>query len=66
MRLAADCPRCPSPVSEENGGWHCPDHGPVQPLWRASKAGYDDFADYLQRPTAMPSLAAGRWRPAGW
>lgn len=65
MSLSPGCPRCPTPVAEDQDAWRCPDHGPVQPLWRATKVGYEDFADYLQRSAAMPSLL--RWPLApGW
>lgn len=65
MSLAAGCPRCPSPVSEEAGAWRCLDHGPIQPLWRASAAGYDTFAEHLLKAASMPSLMPWPLTP-GW
>jgi len=65
MALGAGCPRCPSTVLEEDGGWRCPDHGPVTPLWRATVADYESFADHLTRAEGMPTLAP--WPlPPGW
>lgn len=65
MSLAAGCPRCTSPVTEEDDGWRCPDHGPVTPLWRPAVAGYDDLAEHLRRcgdaPTLVPWPLAAGW-----
>lgn len=65
MTLAAGCPRCSAPVSEDTAGWHCLDHGPIQPLWRPSSAGYESFAEYLIRSAGMPSLLPWPLTP-GW
>ncbi len=65
MTLAPGCPRCPSPVTDDGGAWRCLDHGAILPLWRASSAGYEDFADHLQRSGVMPSLIPWPLRP-GW
>ena len=65
MTLAAGCPRCSSPVSGDGTHWRCADHGAIKPLWRASIAGYDDFAEYLLQSAAMPSLLPWPLVP-GW
>src|SRR6478736_5340357 len=49
MSLEPQCPRCPSPVSESDGVWSCADHGPIQPLWRVTRASYDAYGDHLTR-----------------
>nr|WP_246456031.1 DUF6758 family protein [Nocardioides mesophilus] len=65
MTLAAGCPRCTSPVTEKNHEWVCPDHGTVTPLWRPDTAGYEDFADHLNRCAALPSFLPWPITP-GW
>lgn len=65
MTLAAGCPRCSSPVTDESGTWRCLDHGEITPLWRPAKAGYESFAEHLERAGAMPSFCP--WPvPPGW
>jgi len=70
MSLAASCPRCPSPTLERDGGWRCPDHGEVTPLWRPAVADYDSFAEHLQRsagfPTLMPWPLSSGWEITGF
>lgn len=56
MSLAAGCPRCPAPVTSEDGDWRCADHGPIVPLWRPATADYNSFAEHLKRSQGMPSL----------
>lgn len=41
------------------------DHGWIQPLWRASKAGYEAFTEHLTRAEPMPSLMPWPLTP-GW
>ena len=65
MTLAPGCPRCASPVSQDAGGWRCPDHGPIRPLWRPATAGYESFAEYRAQASAMPSLFPWPLTP-GW
>ncbi len=65
MSLAAGCPRCTAPVTEEDGSWRCPDHGPITPLWRPAVAGYDDLTEHLRRCAGVPTLVP--WPlAAGW
>lgn len=65
MSLAAGCPRCASPVSEEPGGWRCPDHGLVTPLWRPAVASYEELAVHLRHCRHAPTLVP--WPlPPGW
>lgn len=66
MRLDAGCPRCPAPVTEEEGSeWVCRDHGPIVPLWLARAPDYDGFAEHLQLAGSMPTLMP--WPlPPGW
>src|SRR5262245_27919535 len=65
MTLAPGCPRCASPVSEDAAGWHCLDHGRIQPLWRPATPGYESFAEYLAQAESMPSLLPWPLTP-GW
>lgn len=65
MSLAAGCPRCPAPVTNDEGEWRCTDHGSITPLWRPGKADYDSFAEYLKRSAGMPSLMPWPLTP-GW
>ena len=65
MTLAAGCPRCTSPVSEDEQGWRCPDHGVVPPLWRPSSASYEALAEHLQRCGGFPTLVPWPLAP-GW
>lgn len=65
MSLAAGCPRCTSPVSEEPDGWRCPDHGAITPLWRPSVARYEDLAVHLQQCGHAPTLVPWPLAP-GW
>jgi hypothetical protein len=55
MSLEAQCPRCPSPVTGSGNSWSCADHGPIQPLWRATEASYDAFGDHLARADGFPT-----------
>lgn len=65
MTLAAGCPRCPSPVSEQATGWRCADHGTTVPLWRPSVAAYEDLAEHLRLCGEMPTLVPWPLAP-GW
>lgn len=69
MSLQAGCPRCSAPVarwgSDAEGGWSCPDHGPVSPLWRPASASYDSFVDHLQAAGAFPTYLPWPMSP-GW
>jgi hypothetical protein len=66
MNLAAGCPRCSAPVTEEgDDGWSCRDHGPIAPLWRAKSVGYDEFHEHLQCATPMPTWLPWPLQP-GW
>lgn len=65
MSLAASCPRCSSPVTGDESGWHCLDHGTISPLWRPSEASYESMAEHLQRCTTIPTLLPWPLSP-GW
>src|SRR6476660_322136 len=65
MSLEPQCPRCPSPVSETDGVWSCADHGPIQPLWRVTRASYDAFGDHLNRAEEFPTYLPWPMSP-GW
>lgn len=56
MTFAAGCPRCPSPVSDEDGVCRCLDHGQIVPLMRPARSEYGAFAEHLKRSGGMPSL----------
>lgn len=65
MRLAAECPRCPAPVTGNGTTRECPEHGDVVPLWRACDPSYEAFADYLHLARGLPTWLP--WPlPAGW
>lgn len=67
MSLEPSCPRCPIPVARATpaGGWWCPDHGPVPPLWRPAEASYEDFVDHLGRSANFPTYLPWPLGP-GW
>lgn len=65
MTLAAGCPRCTSPVSEDHGRWRCPDHGVITPLWRPPVASYEAMAEHLGHCGASPTLIPWPLAP-GW
>jgi hypothetical protein len=65
MRLAAGCPRCSSPVTGDESGWSCRDHGAITPLWRARTVGYDEFHEHLQYSGPLPTLLPWPLQP-GW
>ena len=65
MTLAAECPRCPSPITDVDGEWRCLDHGVITPLWRPAKADYEAFADHLVRSGTLPTLVPWPLIP-GW
>lgn len=67
MSLAAGCPRCPTPVARigDGGGWACPDHGPVRPLWRPEEVSYDGFVAHLDRAGSFPTYLPWPLSP-GW
>jgi len=67
MSLSAGCPRCPTPVAQDaaSGGWACPDHGTVQPLWRPDEASYDEFVEHLRLADGFPTYLPWPMSP-GW
>ncbi|WP_336622424.1 DUF6758 family protein [Nocardioides oceani] len=67
MSLSAGCPRCPTPVAQAapDGGWSCPDHGSIDPLWRPEEASYDGFVDQLRRAGPFPTYLPWPMSP-GW
>lgn len=65
MSLAAGCPRCTSPVVEEAGDWHCPEHGAITPLWRPPVASYEGLAEHLGHCGGAPTLVPWPLAP-GW
>ena len=65
MTLAPGCPRCSAPVSGSGQEWRCQDHGPIVPLWRPAKAGYDSFVEHLRRSRAIPTYLPWPLSP-GW
>jgi hypothetical protein len=66
MTLAPGCPRCSSPVTEDEGLWSCLDHGDIVPLWRPGAASYESMAEHLRRcvrfPTLLPWPMSTGWR----
>jgi hypothetical protein len=65
MTLAAGCPRCSSPVTGDEHGWHCLDHGAITPLWRPSAASYEALTEHLARAAPVPTLLPWPLSP-GW
>ena len=65
MSLAAGCPRCSSPVTHDESGWRCLDHGVISPLWRPSIPSYDGLAEHLNRCNGVPTLLPWPMSP-GW
>lgn len=68
MSLAAGCPRCPTPLVQLGagpGGWSCPAHGPIRPLWRPAEASYDAFAEHLGLASGFPTYLPWPLSP-GW
>ena len=65
MSLGAGCPRCASPVSDEDGTWRCLDHGAITPLWRPAVASYGSFTEHLTRARTMPTFLPWPLNP-GW
>src|SRR5687767_4079682 len=65
MTLAAGCPRCSAPVTDEGGGWHCEDHGPITPLWRPRAPSYATFSEHLGIAGSFPTLLPWPMNP-GW
>lgn len=66
MSLRVGCPRCPTPVAETgNGGWACPEHGEIVPLWQPVTSSYDEFAAHLGRAGAFPTFLPWPLGP-GW
>ena len=66
MSLDVGCPRCPAPVGGTgDGGWACPEHGVVVPVWRPTTASYDDFVAHLARAGAFPTYLPWPLGP-GW
>ncbi|HWJ82077.1 MAG TPA: DUF6758 family protein [Nocardioides sp.] len=64
--LRVGCPRCSAPVGETGtGGWSCPEHGEVVPLWRPEAATYDEFAEHLRRTATFPTYLPWPLGP-GW
>ena len=68
MPLNPGCPRCATPVARAgvDGGWSCPEHGAIAPLWRPDEASYDAFVEHLGAtptfPTYLPWPLSPGWR----
>ena len=68
MPLNAGCPRCTTPVAQtgHDGGWSCPEHGVIPPLWRPDEVSYDAFVEHLGAtatfPTYLPWPLSPGWR----
>jgi hypothetical protein len=67
MSLRVGCPRCSAPVAAiGDGGWSCPEHGAVVPLWHPEEAAsYDDFAAHLGHANGFPTYLPWPLGP-GW
>lgn len=65
MALRTECPRCVSPLTEEPGGWRCPDHGSTTPLWRPAVADYGAFAEHVVRSSGLSTFVPWPLFP-GW
>lgn len=65
MTLGAGCPRCSSPVTGDESGWRCLDHGAITPLWRPSVADYETMTEHLRRCRTIPTLLPWPLSP-GW
>ncbi|WP_347565753.1 DUF6758 family protein [Nocardioides sp. IC4_145] len=67
MSLSVGCPRCPTPVARSavDGGWSCPDHGTIEPLWRPDEASYDGFVAHLRTAGSFPTFLPWPMSP-GW
>ncbi|MBC9733360.1 DUF6758 family protein [Nocardioides marmotae] len=67
MSLSAGCPRCPTPIARTapGGGWSCPDHGAIEPLWRPAEASYAGFVEHLGTAGVFPSYLPWPMSP-GW
>ena len=67
MSLAAGCPRCPLPLTEDDDGhgWICPTHGLVVPLWRPATASYAGFVKHLEVAAGFPTYLPWPMAP-GW
>ena len=67
MPLNAGCPRCATPIAQAgvDGGWSCPEHGAIAPLWRPDEASYDAFAEHLAHRPPSRRTCRGRSSP-GW
>ena len=65
MAMRAECPRCPTEVTEEAGQWSCPMHGPTPALWRPEEPSYDMLVEHLETAGGLPSWVP--WPlPPGW
>ena len=65
MTLAASCPRCSSPVTDDESGWLCLDHGTISPLWRPAVASYEALTEHLKCCETFPTLLPWPLSP-GW
>lgn len=66
MTLREGCPRCSTPVGDDGrGGWSCPEHGSVRPLWRVEEASYDGFGEHLRAAAGFPTYLPWPMSP-GW
>jgi len=65
VSLAASCPRCTSPVTEEDGSFSFRRHGPITPLWRPHDVGYAAFAAVVGRVADLPIFLPWPMSP-GW
>jgi len=49
----------------QDGGWSCPDHGAVPPLWQPDRSAYEGFVDHLRLAGSFPTYLPWPLRP-GW
>jgi hypothetical protein len=49
----------------QDGGWSCPDHGAVPPLWQPDRPAYEGFVDHLGIAGGFPTYLPWPLRP-GW
>ncbi|WP_231122956.1 DUF6758 family protein [Nocardioides sambongensis] len=60
------CPRCVVPIARTGaGGWACPEHGEVAPLWKPTEVTYAAFTEHLARAGTFPTYLPWPLGP-GW
>lgn len=65
MSWTASCPKCATGLAGDSGGFSCPSHGEVVPLWRTEQSGPDSLIQLVDQAVDIPVYVPWPMSP-GW